>query len=426
MTTQRLVVLLDDVEIGLIHRDRHGKLVFTYDEAWRTAPQSYPISLSMPLTAASHPHDAIEPFLWGLLPENDMVLQRWARNFHVARSAFSLLSHVGEDCPGALQLVPPSTLDDLRRSSTGHVQWLSESDVAERLRVLRGDTSAWRLIGDTGQFSLAGAQSKTALLRQGKRWGIPSGRTPTTHILKPPLPDLAGHVENEHFCLALAREVGLPTASSELLRFDEEIAIVVTRYDRARVGGRYYRVHQEDLCQASGISPQRKYESEGGPSATDVVNLLRNVSSEPFEDVTTFVRALAFAWLIGGTDAHAKNYSLLLTPGPRVRLAPLYDLASILPYPTFDSRRAKLAMKIGGKYRLREIGVRQWLEFARQTRLDGEELRERLRALADELPDRAATVKARLARSGLKSVMIDALVAQLTTRSRECFADLEA
>lgn len=426
MTTQRLVVLLDDVEIGLLDRDGRGKLVFTYDEAWRTAPQSYPISLSMPLTAASHPHDAIEPFLCGLLPENDMVLQRWARNFHVDRSAFSLLSHVGGDCPGALRLIPPSTLDDIRRSNTGHVQWLSESDVAERLRLLRGDTSAWRLIGDTGQFSLAGAQSKTALLRQGKRWGIPSGRTPTTHILKPPIPDLAGHVENEHFCLSLAREVGLPTASSEVLRFGEEIAIVVTRYDRARVGGRYYRIHQEDLCQALGISPNRKYESEGGPSATDIVNLLRNVSSEPLEDVTTFVRALAFAWLIGGTDAHAKNYSLLLTPGPRVRLAPLYDVASVLPYPTFDSRRAKLAMKIGGKYRLREIGVRQWLEFARQARLDGDEIREHLGTMADELPAHAATVKSRLARSGLKSAMIDSLVAQLTARSRECFTDLEA
>src|SRR6185437_13558152 len=119
--------------------------------------------------------------------------------------------------------------------------------------------------GDTGQFSLAGAQPKTALLLEKGRWGVPSGRTPTTHILKPPTAELDGHVENEQFCLAVARELGLPAASADVRRFDREIAIVVERYDRLRMRGGIVRVHQEDVCQALGVMPTTKYESDGGP-----------------------------------------------------------------------------------------------------------------------------------------------------------------
>src|SRR5207247_751940 len=129
--------------------------------------------------------------------------------------------------------VLPERVDALRGSGPLEVAWLEERDVAARLRALREDQGAWRSPRDTGQFSLAGAQPKTALLFRGGRFGVPSGRTPTTHILKPPLRDFPGHVENEHLCLTLARGLGLPTARSEVRRFGDEVAIVVTRYDRA-------------------------------------------------------------------------------------------------------------------------------------------------------------------------------------------------
>src|SRR5205814_10488677 len=124
------------------------------------------------------------------------------------------------------------------------VQWLESGDIAGRLRALRADQSAWRQPGDSGQFSLAGAQPKTALLFENGRWGIPSGRTPTTHILKPPMLDLDGHVENEHLCLSLARELQLPAAASDVHRFDGELAIVIDRYDRLRTREGIVRVHQ--------------------------------------------------------------------------------------------------------------------------------------------------------------------------------------
>lgn len=416
-----LVALLADREIGRVQRDKRGRLVFLYAEAWREAPEAHPLSLSMPLAAAEHGHAITEAFLWGLLPDNEAILSRWASRFQVsARNPFALISHVGEDCAGAVQFVGPERLDALRSAEPEPVEWLDEHVVAERLRLLRADHSAWRTPRDTGQFSLAGAQPKTALLLEGERWGIPSGRTPTTHILKPPTGAFDGHAENEHFCLALARRLGLPTASSRILHFEDEIAIVIERYDRRRSDSGILRVHQEDVCQALGVPPMRKYENEGGPGASAIIELLRSHSSDREEDVATFLDALGFNWLVGGTDAHAKNYALLIASAGRVRLAPLYDLASALPYDDTQLQKLKLAMKIGPDYRLRDIGAREWRRLAKSVRVEPDALLQRIADLAARLPDEAASLRERLGAEGLEHDVIARLADRLAARAVDC------
>src|SRR4029077_4942468 len=111
-----------------------GRLTFVYDDAWRQAADAYPLSLSMPLGAKEHGRALIDAFLWGLLPDNDRVLSRWAAKFHVsARNVFALISHVGEDCAGAVQFVTPARLSAIRSGKEDKVEWLSESDIAKRL-----------------------------------------------------------------------------------------------------------------------------------------------------------------------------------------------------------------------------------------------------------------------------------------------------
>lgn len=418
--TDELVTLLDGKQVGRVHNDARGRLRFVYDDHWRDAPDAYPLSLSMPIAAKEHGRSVVEAFLWGLLPDNEQVLARWAAKFQVsARNAFALISHVGEDCAGAVQFVTPERFEAIRSGKEDKVEWLDESEIAKRLQILREDHAAWRLPRDTGQFSLAGAQPKTALLFQNERWGIPSGRIPTTHILKPPTGRFDGHAENEHICLVLARNLGIPAAQSKVMRFKDEVAIVVERYDRQQKGNDIIRVHQEDICQALGIMPTKKYQSEGGLSAVDIIELLRTYSTDRDADLDTFAVALGFNWLIAGTDAHAKNYSLLLN-GPNVRLAPLYDIASILPYDEFDLRKAKLAMKIGGEYKLSLIGLRQWQKFAREARADVDQLVEVLISMARQLPDEVATALAGAREEGLDATLIERLATQLIDRAHEC------
>lgn len=409
MAAESLIALLDSQRVGIVHREQ-GRLSFRYDEAWQASPAAYPLSLSMPLAAAEHGHRPVEAFLWGLLPDNQLVLDRWARRFHVsARNPFALIGEVGEDCAGDIQFVRPDRVDALMQGGLDAIDWLGEADVAERLRALRADQAAWRIPRDAGQFSLAGAQPKTALLLEDGRWGVPSGRAPTTHILKPPTGEFDGHAENEHFCLSLARELGLPVATSTVRWFEDQVAIVVERYDRTRVGDRLVRIHQEDFCQALAHPLSTKYENEGGPGVADGVRLLAEASSAPDQDVAVFLDAVILNWLIGGTDAHAKNYSLLLGGNGRVRLAPLYDIASALPYPDLDFQRLKLAMKLGGEYRIRDIRARHLERLARDTRQDPDALIARATEMASHISAAAPAIAARITVAGLTHPIVPRL-----------------
>ena len=419
--TNELIALLDGRKVGRLRKGTRGRLTFAYDEAWRSAPDAYPLSLSMPLAAEEHGPGPVEAFLWGLLPDNEAVLGRWAAKFHVsARNAFALISHVGEDCAGAVQFVQPDRLEAIESGKLDNIEWLDTHAIAERMRALREDHAAWRLPRDTGQFSLAGAQPKTALLYANGRWGIPRGRIPTTHILKPPTGQFDGHAENEHICLTLARTLGLPVASSSVVHFEDEVAVVVERYDRQWSRNGTTRVHQEDICQALGIMPTQKYQNEGGPSVADIVALLRTQSSDSESDVRTFIHAVAFNWLIAGTDAHAKNYSLLIAAGPRVRLAPLYDIASVLPYKELDFQKLKLSMKIGGEYEIRQIALRHWQRLAAEARLDADELPHDIRTMAKRLPDEVQRARAMAQEEGLEHKLIERLADALIERAIAC------
>jgi serine/threonine-protein kinase HipA len=416
--TEELTVLLDGSVAGRVERDG-DRLTFRYEDGWRARHDAYPLSLSMPLARAEHGHAVIEPFLWGLLPDNELVLERWGKRFQVsARSPFRLLAHVGEDCAGAVQLVRPERVEALAAPAASGVEWLDESEVADRLRRLREDHSASRLARDTGQFSLAGAQPKSALLWAAGRWGVPYGATPTTHILKPPVPGLAGHTENERLCLALARALGMRAARSWVHRFGEEDVIVVERFDRLREDAsatRIRRVHQEDLCQALGVPPTRKYQNDGGPSVSAISKLLRTHSSRPREDVERLRDAVLFNWLIAGTDAHAKNYSILHAPGGHVRLAPLYDLASVLSFEGFDVRRMKLAMKLGRTYRIADVRRGDIEQLGRDLGLSAEATVERARQLAAALPGAMDQVV-----GGSTGTLMAQLVDALQARAAEC------
>lgn len=412
-TEQRLHVYFNDTPMGELVRVRGGKLSFSYNAAYLSARDSVPLSLSMPLDDRRYGHEVINPWLWGLLPDNELVLARWAQRFQVSASnPFGLLQGMGEDCAGAVRFICP---ENLGQADKGGRALITEADIERRLEALRKDPAMGRELGDRGQFSLAGAQSKTALQRRGSKWYIPWGREPTTHILKPPRPDLDGHVENEHFCLKLAAVLGLAVAKSEVIRFGQESVIVIERYDRVMSNRRLLRVHQEDACQALGVHPSRKYQSEGGPGIIKVMELM-NRSNQPFEDRRRVMEAVVFNFLILGTDAHAKNFSLLLGVHQQVRLARLYDMASFLPY--VDRRKdCRFAMKIGGYYKDTQIQPRHFEKMARTCEFPAQELKHMAGEMALKLPDAAEGILEGMAEQGITHPILEKLVRSLRKRA---------
>ncbi|MEX0892575.1 MAG: type II toxin-antitoxin system HipA family toxin [Gemmatimonadota bacterium] len=418
-----LRVLADGELLGAVAQRPNGDLVLTYDRSWRERGDSFPLSLSMPLSQREHGDRAVRPFMENLLPDSAPILERWARQFHVsARNPFSLLAHMGEDCAGAVQFVRPERYEEVVHGGQGDVQWLTEEDIAVRLRELVGQHGTGRLPADRGQFSLAGAQPKMPLVSDGERWGIPAGRMPTTHILKPPAQrGLDGFDVNEHLCLRLARELGLAVVESHVQSFAGEHALVVARYDRLRIDeGRVMRLHQEDSCQALGVSPLRKYESEGGPGPAEIVKLLLRESDAAEIDVAAFLDALALNWVIGGTDAHAKNYSLLLSAGS-VRLAPLYDLISVLPYPhRFPYREAALAMRIDREYRVCKIRRRHWEGLAARCDLDPGPVIERVGQLVAAVPAALERAAAAIRAEGVHHGIVEQLEVGVREHSQRC------
>lgn len=422
--SETLVVVSEDRQVGTLAQLRGGRLEFIYDDFWRDASDGHALSLSMPRAALTHDDAAVRAYLWGLLPDNDTILGQWARRFGTsANNPFALIAHVGEDVAGAMQFVSEERLDVLRAGGRAaeSVQWLTENEVGARLKLLHTETGAWRLGTDTGQFSLPGAQPKTALLYDGKQWGVPSGRVPTTHILKPTHVQFDGLPENEHLCLDLAQRLGLPAANSHVVRFGDEVAISVERFDRVQTNGRWERIHQEDCCQALGVDPRRKYESQGGPTAVAIADLVRSYSSQRAQDVWTFVRALIYNWLIAGTDAHAKNYALLVDAGDIVRLAPLYDVATALPYSrAIPIQKAKMAMKIGGEYLVQRIGRLHWANLAEALRLSPEAVVLEAKMIAMKLPDYVSDAVAVAHAQGLRHPVLTTLKEAIQQRATGC------
>ena len=417
MTVDILLAVMNDTIMGQVERRRGGRLSFRYSAEW-LARSPFPLSHSMKLSDQEYPHRLIANYLWGLLPDSEQVIRTWAQRFQVGpTNVFGLIANVGTDVAGAVGFVRPEALDAYLADE--RLEPLTEADIASRIRELRQDAAMARRAQDVGKISLAGAQAKTAFQKTPEGWALPAGRAPTTHIFKVPRPELGGHVENEHFCLRLARRVGLPAVESQVCAFEDEIAIVIARYDRVERDGRILRRHQEDLCQALGKHPTEKYENDGGPSVPDIMQVL-NGSRRPETDRTRFMASITYNFLIGGTDAHAKNYALVMGLNSTLQLAPLYDLTSIFPY-VDRYNDVRMAMKIDRHYKCAKIFPRHFANMARRCVFPAERMLDTLRDQARQLPDLAVDTAREVRAEGVDHPVIDSLVDGI---SRQCEAVL--
>ncbi|RWR08168.1 type II toxin-antitoxin system HipA family toxin [Paenirhodobacter populi] len=366
-----LDVFMNRRKVGQFFREPDGAFAFTYASDWLAWENTLPVSRALPLRRERYVGVPVIAVFDNLLPDNDDMRRRVAERVGAdGLDAYSLLARIGRDCVGALQFLPEGAVPEATGALTGEV--LRDDQIAAMLGDLGRTPLGIRRDRDF-RISVAGAQEKTALLRNEGKWIEPTGTTPTTHILKPAigtLPngmDLTDSIENEHFCLRLMAGFGLPVARTEIIRFADTKALVIERFDRLRTrDGRLLRLPQEDCCQALAVPPTRKYQNEGGPGIVEISDLLQG-SDEPLRDRANFFKANVLFWLIGATDGHAKNFSIALMPGGRFTMTPLYDVLTVQPSLDAGQLQLKdmsLAMRVGKSrhYKVSDISGRHFIE----------------------------------------------------------------
>jgi serine/threonine-protein kinase HipA len=389
-----------------VNRQSH---TFTYAPEWLESPRRRSLSLSLPISAAHEVKgEVVRNYFDNLLPDNEKIRDRLGRRFKAnPKDAFELLQAIGRDCVGAVQLLP----EELEPQGFDHIDAVpvSDDEIAAFLELIPSDNTRELDGDDAFRISIAGAQEKTALLHWKGQWHQPRGSTPTTHIIKLPLGLIGGSrrvdagdsVYNEWLCSRILDALGLPVADTEMARFGEQHVLVVKRFDREWIEGKWIaRLPQEDFCQATGLPPDKKYEMHGGPGIAQCLSLL--LGSEDRSDTLLFLLTQLVFTLLGATDGHAKNYSIFLNPGDNYTMTPLYDVLSMWPYygsgpNQFRRQQAGPAMVLRGKNIHKyfyTIKARHWHNLAQKN--GGEEVWQAMIGLLQQVPDALAHVETQL------------------------------
>lgn len=366
-------VYFEQRRVGTIEIDKAGPS-FSYDPAWIALRGAFPISVTMPLSTERIASDVFLPWAANLLPESEQ-LRTLGQLLGMSRSdVVGLLSAIGGDTAGALSFGHPGR--------TAAVQWRRVGSPEELEKVIEELPSKPFLVGDEGvSMSLAGVQTKLAVAIDGTgQICIPMNGSPSTHILKPDSPRLLGGVQNEAFCLALARRLNVPAPNFTTGRAGSRAYLLVQRYDRLAAGDRWRRLHQEDYCQALGKPPSAKYESNHtglpGPTLADMFELTRQYL--PPTEIVNLLDMAIFNVVACNTDAHAKNYSMMIR-GSGISLAPIYD---VMCGEVWESVTKKMAQSVAGKTRGDCLEMSDWQRFARECGLNAKQVINRVRTLA--------------------------------------------
>ena len=389
MADNHLDVYIDERFAGRLVRARDRSVTFEYDETYADSPDTTALSLSMPKSRLVHREDLAGAWLANLLPDSEKKLERIAASVGTRSiQPFDLLAHIGHDVAGAVQVFPEGTTP---KDDSDLVE-RTESNIADELRGLRADPDY--VPDEFGRWSLPGQQGKIALVLTGERWYAPTGAAASTHILKIGPDGIAGGDLAEFVTLRAAHFCRIVAPDAWLHRFEDQLAVVVERYDRQIDPSRVTpvgqvphvrRIHQEDMCQVLGVRPGLKYQADGGPSAKEIADALWRLPARSREvSVQRFAQLLIFNALTYSPDAHAKNYSVLLQ-GSEATFAPAYDLMSNAVRLNLKGARhkTKLAMKTASSdYGADRITPDRLAAFGAELRLPGDWLVDTAQQLA--------------------------------------------
>lgn len=344
---------------GMITGNNSQDASFSYADEYLDSEYAQAISISLPLDGSPFSARSTKCFFEGLLPEgySRRSVAKWLRSDE--DDYISLLAGLGIECLGAIKIV-----EEGRQSESADYVALPNSEV--RRIAAEGAVKTAQIMTNI-HLSLAGASGKVGLMynQEDGSWFLPLGDAPSTHILKQSHVRLDHIVANEQLCMTTASILGLNVSESFIVNTgeyrDEDVLFATKRYDRdvnhsvntinsIRVP---LRLHQEDFAQALGIPAAEKYENGKQGYLAKMFSLLRRYSADPMADIRKLWEIIIFNYLIGNTDGHIKNISLLYSPNlKKIRLAPAYDIVSTAVY---ESSTREMAFYIGKHCFLDEI-----------------------------------------------------------------------
>ena len=384
--------------IGEIRRLGANRIEFEYESDYAREPGAPPLSACLDVNMRGASTEAATCWFTGLLPEGNRR-KRLARIVGTTEiDVWTLLDAAGAECAGAVQIVNPAYED-----APAYLP-LDDSALASLLHTIPVDPIG--TVHRSARISLAGAQDKVALARDHDgSWSVPLAGAASTHILKPQSAEFAGLVENEHWCMTIARTAGLDVARTEILTVQGAPVLVVERYDRTRTpGGALARIHQEDTAQA--LATVKKYESCGGPP-------VREIARVKGIDGADLLNRLILNWMVGNIDGHAKNFSVLEPGTARAGLAPAYDVLCAETYPGLDK---DLALKLGAAVYPGEVTLDNLVQAGAEMGVDAEQVREQVQSLGALVAEAAESP--RLAPYGLRITVQDLVRSRAERASR--------
>ena len=411
---------------------------FNYLESYLEQPDPTPLSTLLPLTDDPIEGPGLENWLVGLLPEHQRLIEGlllqvtdWPSReinpwhpFRIREQMSLLCTPMGADCAGAVRFCRPERTDDLL-AGRGGLDALSDDDVHDWLRNLRDSPSYRPDDHRFPGFALSGHQPKLALRLTPEGWALPWGAEASSQILKPSRSQRFPHEAiMQHLTMQTAAKLGLAVPDTWIIDGEDLEAIAVTRYDRAPgpTEGSVMRVHQEDLCQAMGMRPYQKYSPYfGTPLVASAAEVLR-MAGEPLPEklLGDFLDLLIFQWLTVHTDAHAKNFSLMLAGSQRA-MAPLYDATSWLPYNKDPTDVIKLAMAIGEDRTLESADQPSaMLRTADTLGLPRQDTAQRFQQLAAALPQALQHAAAALPAAHESLPIVENYVTEQHQRAQHC------
>jgi len=377
---ESLNVFFEQTLVGIIRLDDKRSFSFQYSKNWLEASDTFQLSVSLPMQEAIFPDDKAKPFFTNLLPES-AVRELIARQLGISeKNDFMLLKRIGGECAGAITILPESILPESREQYS--YRQLPGGQLSELIKKI---PERPLFAGEDGiRMSLAGAQEKVVLLLKNAIFYIPLNGAPSNYILKPGMLHFPSSIENECFCMMLADDLNLPVPPVKILKEKGQKALLIKRYDRVYDNDSVRRLHQEDFCQAMGLSHELKYHADGGPGLKECFGFVREYSSNPIKDLQQLLQWVFFNYLIGNMDAHSKNLSFLYH-SRQIRLAPFYDMLCTNIYEDLAKR---LAMKIGGENRTEWIMARHWERLAKEVKISPSVLKNQLSNFCYKLPEK--------------------------------------